>query len=45
MKIHKELLSLRKKEKKISTEILEKLQSMEEVRGYLPLGYSSLFDY
>ena len=45
MKIHNELLKLRQKEKEITSEILEKLQIIENNRGYLSLGYSSLFDY
>jgi len=45
MKLHNELLELRKKENQISAEILEKLQQMENSRSYLDLGYSSLFDY
>ena len=45
MKIHTELLKLRTKEKQITSEILEKLQLMENKRRYLVLGYSSLFDY
>lgn len=45
LKIHNEILELRKKEKQISTEILGKLQLMENKRSYLPMGYSSLFDY
>ncbi len=45
MQIHKELLELRKSEKKITYEILDKLQSMEDCRGYLQMGHSSLFDY
>jgi len=45
MKIHNELLELRQKEKRITSEILNKLQQMEDSRGYLDMGYSSLFDY
>jgi 5-methylcytosine-specific restriction endonuclease McrA len=45
MQIHNELLELRKKEKQITSEILEKLQLMEDSRGYLKMGYNSLFDY
>lgn len=45
MKIHKELLALRQKEKQITGEILGKLQVMENKKAYLPMGYSSLFDY
>jgi mannitol-1-phosphate/altronate dehydrogenase len=45
MTIHDELLALRKKEKRITSEILEKLQMMEDCKGYLPMGYASLFDY
>lgn len=45
MQIHHELLELRKREKQITSEILEKLQLMEDCRGYLRMGYSSLFDY
>jgi len=45
MKLHNELLELRKKEKQISAEILEKLQLMEIHRSYLQLGFSTLFDY
>ncbi len=45
MQIHQELLELRKKEKRITSEILDKLQLMEDCRGYLALGHSSLFDY
>ena len=45
MKIHKELLELRQKEKRITSEILNKLQEMEDHREYLGMGYYSLFDY
>jgi 5-methylcytosine-specific restriction endonuclease McrA len=45
MQIHNQLLELRQKEKQITSEILEKLQHMEDTRGYLKMGYSSLFDY
>jgi uncharacterized protein YoaH (UPF0181 family) len=45
MKIHEELLILRQKEKRITSEILDKLQKMENCKGYLPMGYASLFDY
>ncbi len=45
LKLHNEILELRKQEKKISAEILEKLQLIENKRSYLPMGYSSLFDY
>jgi hypothetical protein len=45
MQIHNELLQLRQKEKQITSEILEKLQLMEDSRGYLKMGYNSLFDY
>lgn len=45
MQIHNELLELRKRETQITAEILEKLQMMEDCRGYLKMGYSSLFDY
>jgi hypothetical protein len=45
MQIHNELLQLRQKEKQITSEILEKLQVMEDRRGYLKMGYNSLFDY
>ncbi len=45
MKIHNELLQLRQKEKRITSEILDKLQMMEDCRGYLAMGFSSLFDY
>lgn len=45
MKLHNELLELRKKENQISAEILEKLQFMENHRYYLQLGFSTLFDY
>ena len=45
MKIHKDLLKLRQTEKQITSEILEKLQMMEDCRGYLKMGYNSLFDY
>ena len=45
MQIHNELLALRASEKKLTSEILEKLQQMEDLKGYLNLGYSSLFDY
>lgn len=45
MQIHIELLELRKTEKHITSEILKKLQLMEDSRGYLEMGYSSLFDY
>ncbi len=43
--LHNELLKLRKQEKHISAQILEKLQLIEDKRSYLPMGYSSLFDY
>ena len=45
MKIHTELLELRRHEKRLTSEILEKIQELENHRGYLQLGYSSLFDY
>ena len=45
MKIHNELLELRQKERRITSDILNKLQQMEDGRGYLDMGYSSLFDY
>lgn len=45
MRVHRELLRLRQKEKRITSEILEKLQEMEDCKGYLRLGFSSLFDY
>lgn len=45
MTLHLQLLDLRKKEKQISAEILEKLQLMEDRKAYLKLGYSSIFDY
>lgn len=45
MKIHNDLLKLRQTEKQITSEILEKLQMMENCRGYLKMGYNSLFDY
>ena len=45
MKIHEDLLKLRQTEKRITSEILEKLQLMEDCRGYLKMGYHSLFDY
>ena len=45
MQLHEELLSLRKKENELGTQILEKLQEMEDSRQYIGLGYSSLFDY
>jgi hypothetical protein len=45
MKLHEELLELRQNEKRITSEILEKLQIMEDSRAYLGMGYSSLFDY
>lgn len=45
MQIHRELLELRKKEKQLTSEILDKLQLMEDCRGYLKLGHHSLFDY
>ena len=45
MKIHNELLELRQKEKRITSEILNKLQEMEDSRQYLAMGYNSLFDY
>ena len=44
MEIHEKLLTLRQKEKQVTGEILEALQVMESQRGYLRLGYSSLFD-
>ena len=45
MKLHKELLVLRQKEKQITGLIIESLQKLEETRDYLDWGYSSLFDY
>jgi hypothetical protein len=45
MQIHKDLLELRQKEKRITSEILEKLQLMENCKDYLKMGHSSLFDY
>jgi 5-methylcytosine-specific restriction endonuclease McrA len=45
MQIHNELLELRQREKRITSEILDKLQQMEDCKGYLSMGYSSLFDY
>lgn len=45
MQLHNQLLVLRKKEKQLSHEIIEKLQLMENGRKYLKLGHSSLFDY
>ena len=45
MKIHFELLELRQKEKRITSEILNKLQEMEDGRQYLKMGHPSLFDY
>jgi len=45
MTIHSELLELCKQEKRITSEILTKLQEMENRRGYLDMGYNSLFDY
>ena len=45
MQIHEDLRELRQKEKRITSEILDKLQLMEDCRGYLQMGHSSLFDY
>ena len=45
MKIHNELLELRQKEKRITSEILNKLQEMADQKAYLKMGHSSLFDY
>ncbi|MAV90718.1 MAG: hypothetical protein CL676_04810 [Bdellovibrionaceae bacterium] len=45
MKIHFELLELRQKERRITSEILNKLQEMEDSRQYLEMGHPSLFDY
>jgi hypothetical protein len=45
MQLHRYLLRLRQTEKRITSEILDKLQAIEDCRGYLSLGYSSLFDY
>ena len=45
MNIHFELLELRQKEKRITSEILNKLQEMENCRQYLKMGHPSLFDY
>lgn len=45
MKLHQELIELRKHEKKITSQILDKLQEMQDSKGYLKLGFSSLFDY
>ncbi len=45
MNIHFELLELRKKEKRITSDILNKLQDMENSRQYLEMGHHSLFDY
>ena len=45
MKLHEELLVLRKRERQLCHLIIEKLQSVEDQRLYLQLGYNSLFDY
>ena len=45
MTTHDQLLELRKKEKYITSQIITKLQEMEDGRGYIQLGHSSLFDY
>ncbi|MAV91113.1 MAG: hypothetical protein CL676_06800 [Bdellovibrionaceae bacterium] len=45
MRIHNELIELRQKEKRITSEILNKLQEMEDGRRYLELGHPSLFGY
>ena len=45
MKIHQDLLVLRGQERVITSQILEKLQTMEDSKAYLSLGHSSLFDY
>ena len=45
MKLHFELLELRQKEKRITSEILNKLQEMEDQKAYLKMGHPSLFDY
>lgn len=45
MTLHEELVQLVRKEKQITSEILEKLQLMEDKRGYIKMGFSSLFDY
>ena len=45
MNIHFELLELRQKEKRITSEILNKLQEMADQKAYLKMGHSSLFDY
>ena len=45
MKIHQELLNLRDQERRITSKILDKLQLLQDCKGYLKMGYSSLFDY
>ncbi|MAV90857.1 MAG: hypothetical protein CL676_05510 [Bdellovibrionaceae bacterium] len=45
MTLHQQLIELRKKEKRITSEILNKLQQMEDMRAYLQMGHNSLFDY
>jgi len=45
MRIHNELIELRQKEKRITSEILNKLQEMEDGRRYLELRHPSLFGY
>jgi hypothetical protein len=38
MQIHNDLLKLRQTEKRITSEILDKLQSMEDCKGYLKIA-------
>ena len=45
MKIHQELLNLRDQERRITSKILDKLQLLQDCKGYLKMGYNSLFDY
>jgi hypothetical protein len=45
MKIHEELLQLRKQERRLTSKILTKLQEIEDCKGYLQLGHNSLFTY
>ena len=45
MKIHQELLNLRDQERRITSKILDKLQLLQDCKGYLKMGHSSLFDY
>ena len=38
MKLHEELITLRQKEKRITSKILDKLQLMQDCKRYLQMG-------